>query len=398
MYAESATIKAAADELGVELLRVNLSSRVTIEDLLGRVVLGVGEVFKFVEGPVLKAARDGHWLLLDELNLAPDAVLAVLETMIDTKRLVVADSSNAEESSRVVDVHDNFRLFATENPAAGHFKGCRDELSTAFITRFAKITFAELPQEEWQEIVAHKLAEPLPESKERWDNADGPMVAGMMVEVHMQLQARLRAADWPEDAGYATVSIRELLRWCDHMRCYRTTWQQRFRPRGELDLPALKEALAFEVSCIYTARFRKRAARLAIQEVADHYLVQLDAGLPIKWSVRTTADNSAVRVLEIGGFEGNMRLPNKHTLQVQLRTEYPHTQSELSAYAAAVHSDCEALLRDATVMAKHGCYTSSSTWLRQWLHMANDVANAGVDKKLLGAALYLVSPPRPPPT
>jgi len=38
----------------------------------------------FLEQPFTRAFRDGHWLLLDELNLGPDEVLRCIETAIDT--------------------------------------------------------------------------------------------------------------------------------------------------------------------------------------------------------------------------------------------------------------------------------------------------------------------------
>lgn len=53
-----------------------MSSQISIDDLLGKVVLSTDatgqETFRFSPGPFTVAFRDGTWLLLDELNLAQD--------------------------------------------------------------------------------------------------------------------------------------------------------------------------------------------------------------------------------------------------------------------------------------------------------------------------------------
>lgn len=77
---KSATIAAASRATKNRLIRFNMSSRITIDDLLGKVVLCADENvrglakegFQFLPGPFTQAFRDGYWLLLDELNLAQD--------------------------------------------------------------------------------------------------------------------------------------------------------------------------------------------------------------------------------------------------------------------------------------------------------------------------------------
>ena len=43
-----------------------------------------GDAFQFMPGVVAQAGGDGHWLLLDELHLAPAEVLTELETILDS--------------------------------------------------------------------------------------------------------------------------------------------------------------------------------------------------------------------------------------------------------------------------------------------------------------------------
>lgn len=56
--------------------------------------------------------RSGHWLILDELNLAPTDVLEALNRVLDDNReLFIA------ETQTTVKAHPHFMLFATQNPA-----------------------------------------------------------------------------------------------------------------------------------------------------------------------------------------------------------------------------------------------------------------------------------------
>ena len=53
-----------------QIVRVNLSSHTTREDLLGRSTMEANGHLVFKLGSLEDAVRNGKWLLLDELNLA----------------------------------------------------------------------------------------------------------------------------------------------------------------------------------------------------------------------------------------------------------------------------------------------------------------------------------------
>jgi midasin (ATPase involved in ribosome maturation) len=103
---KSATIDEAAAQTGKKLERFNMSSRVNIDDLLGKVTLETDpkgmKSFKFASQPFTRAFGEGHWLLLDELNLAQDTVLQCIEGALDTKVLRVPDGSSADSPCKVV--------------------------------------------------------------------------------------------------------------------------------------------------------------------------------------------------------------------------------------------------------------------------------------------------------
>lgn len=70
--------------------------------------------FVFTEGPLVEAVRQGKWLLLDEINLAPpDLLQRVLGLLDDPEQpLLVLEGGRP----RLVSRHPNFRLFACMNP------------------------------------------------------------------------------------------------------------------------------------------------------------------------------------------------------------------------------------------------------------------------------------------
>jgi hypothetical protein len=94
---KSATVAEAARLLGKRLVRFNMSSHLTPDDLLGRVVLrragtgatgpkglgSQGNMFEYQLQPFAQAYVEGHCLLLDELNLARDDVLQCIEQALD---------------------------------------------------------------------------------------------------------------------------------------------------------------------------------------------------------------------------------------------------------------------------------------------------------------------------
>ncbi len=117
--------------------------------------------------------RNGGVLLLDELNLASDEVIAAqlvledackhallllqvlrcLELALDTGELHLRDQAPTEEP--LITRHADFRLIATQNPATGSFRGKRERLSQELLSRFTLIAFKELSPEEWEQVRLH---------------------------------------------------------------------------------------------------------------------------------------------------------------------------------------------------------------------------------------------------
>lgn len=121
---KSATFNLAASISGNRLVRFNMSQSTSIDDLIGQIQM-VGNQFKFRKQPFTEAFENGWWLLLDEINLAKDIVLQCIEEALDTKILTLRDYSSVENASKAITIKmgDGFRLFATQNPNTGFYKG-----------------------------------------------------------------------------------------------------------------------------------------------------------------------------------------------------------------------------------------------------------------------------------
>ena len=137
---KSATVEEAARLTGNRLIRFNMSSHITVDDLLGKITLSLNptsmkEEFMFVKQPFAAAYENGVWLLLDELNLAPDNVLQCIEGALDSGVLRLDASSSTNGGGMDVKMHPKFRLFAAQNPSTGLFKGKREVLSATFLDR-----------------------------------------------------------------------------------------------------------------------------------------------------------------------------------------------------------------------------------------------------------------------
>jgi cobaltochelatase CobS len=108
--------------------------RLELADLIGQFVLVAGET-RFVHGPLAVAARDGHLLLVNELDLIDPAELAGLNDLVEGAALVIP-----QNGGEIIRPHPKFRLVATGNSAGagdatGLYQGVLRQ-NLAFFDRF----------------------------------------------------------------------------------------------------------------------------------------------------------------------------------------------------------------------------------------------------------------------
>ncbi len=91
-------------------------------------------VFSFVEGPLVKALRQGDWILLDEINLAAAETLDSLTGLLQsaTSSITLTERGDLDPIPR----HSNFRLFACMNPATDVGK---KDLPASLRSRFTEL-------------------------------------------------------------------------------------------------------------------------------------------------------------------------------------------------------------------------------------------------------------------
>ncbi|CAL5218660.1 g365 [Coccomyxa viridis] len=127
--------KGLTDALREEWARFHES--VTAAERAARMAEG-GFAFAFKEGALVKALRQGHWVLLDEINLAPSEALERLAGIMESESSSIAlvERGDLEPIPR----HPDFRIFAAMNPATDAGK---KELPAALRNRFTEMYISE---------------------------------------------------------------------------------------------------------------------------------------------------------------------------------------------------------------------------------------------------------------
>lgn len=137
---KTSLVAALAKIAGYHLCRINLSDQTDLIDLFGSdlpVENGAPGEFAWKDAEFLQALQQGHWVLLDEMNLAPQAVLEGLNAVLDHRGTV-----HIPELGRSFTRHPSFRVFAAQNPL--HQGGGRKGLPRSFLDRFTKVHVEEL--------------------------------------------------------------------------------------------------------------------------------------------------------------------------------------------------------------------------------------------------------------
>jgi len=101
---------------GRKISRVNLSEQTDMMDLLGSEYPVTDNSdgqkskeiqFRWCDGVLLQAIKEGHWFLIDEMNLAQQSVLEGLNAILDHRRTVYIPELNQE-----FQCHPDFFVFA----------------------------------------------------------------------------------------------------------------------------------------------------------------------------------------------------------------------------------------------------------------------------------------------
>ncbi len=183
-----------AARCGHRCVRINNHEHTDVQEYTGSYASDPNGKLCFREGILVQALRKGHWVILDELNLAPSEVLEALNRLLDDNRELYLPEIN-----EVVKPHPRFRLFATQNPSGAY--GGRKPLSRAFRNRFVEMHVGDIPEQEMVTILELRCKCP-------------PSHAKLLVKVMSALRKR-RSKSSVFRGKDGLITPRDLLRWAE---------------------------------------------------------------------------------------------------------------------------------------------------------------------------------------
>eukprot|EP00979_Chaetoceros_neogracilis_P011124 scaffold2695_cov256-Chaetoceros_neogracile.AAC.6 len=223
--------------------------------------VSAGGSFKWCDGALLKAIKNGDWVLLDELNLASQSVLEGLNSILDHRASVYIP-----ELDQTFDCPPTFRIFAAQNPLAQG--GGRKGLPKSFLNRFTKVYVEALTKDDLKGIVSSKfpmLPASLVESIVRFNNC-------VQEDIENRLYGQL-GSPWE-------FNLRDVFRWCDLI-------SNHYKSSGQLEHGAFSDT-------IYMQRLRSDRDRALLAKRYESCFGNLDC---IRNDPRINCNE---RVVEVG--------------------------------------------------------------------------------------------------
>ena len=258
---KTSLITALANLSGHRLCRINLSDQTDLTDLFGSDLPVEGEragEFAWKDAGFLKALQEGSWVLLDEMNLASQAVLEGLNAVLDHRGTVYIPELN-----RSFTRHPSFRIFAAQNPL--HQGSGRKGLPKSFLNRFTKVYVEELTDSDCN-IACSDVFPQIGEATLR-----------SMIAFNMDLGEKVaaRSGFTPEGSPWE-FNLRDVIRWATLLSstscrqpedCLRAVYLDRFRSLADRKEAILLFNKAFSVSLSPSDILRSPAWSITAEDV-----------------------------------------------------------------------------------------------------------------------------------
>ncbi|MBZ3875424.1 Midasin, partial [Sciurus carolinensis] len=200
---KTSLVGALAKASGNTLVRINLSEQTDITDLFGGdlpVEGGKGGEFAWCDGPLLAALKAGHWIVLDELNLASQSVLEGLNACFDHRGEIFVPELGMSFQVQ----HEKTKIFGCQNPFRQG--GGRKGLPRSFLNRFTQVFVDPLTVID-MEFIASTLFPAIDRN-----------IVKKMVAFNNQIDHEVTVErKWGQKGGPWEFNLRDLFRWCQLM-------------------------------------------------------------------------------------------------------------------------------------------------------------------------------------
>uniref|UniRef100_A0A8D1BB25 Midasin n=1 Tax=Sus scrofa TaxID=9823 RepID=A0A8D1BB25_PIG len=200
---KTSLVGALAKASGNTLVRINLSEQTDITDLFGAdlpVEGGKGGEFAWRDGPLLAALKAGHWVVLDELNLASQSVLEGLNACFDHRGEIYVPELGMSFQVQ----HEKTKIFGCQNPFRQG--GGRKGLPRSFLNRFTQVFVDPLTVVD-MEFIASTLFPAIDKN-----------IVKKMVAFNNQIDHEVTVEKkWGQIGGPWEFNLRDLFRWCQLM-------------------------------------------------------------------------------------------------------------------------------------------------------------------------------------
>ncbi|XP_007949614.1 midasin [Orycteropus afer afer] len=200
---KTSLVGALAKASGNTLVRINLSEQTDITDLFGAdlpVEGGKGGEFAWRDGPLLAALKAGHWIVLDELNLASQSVLEGLNACFDHRGEIYVPELGMSFQVQ----HEKTKIFGCQNPFRQG--GGRKGLPKSFLNRFTQVFVDPLTVID-MEFIASTLFPAIDKN-----------IVKKMVAFNNQIDHEVTVQKkWGQKGGPWEFNLRDLFRWCQLM-------------------------------------------------------------------------------------------------------------------------------------------------------------------------------------
>uniref|UniRef100_A0A674E0K9 Midasin n=1 Tax=Salmo trutta TaxID=8032 RepID=A0A674E0K9_SALTR len=201
---KTSLVAALAKASGNHLVRINLSEQTDVTDLFGTdlpVEGGKGGEFAWRDGPLLAGLKAGHWIVLDELNLASQSVLEGLNACFDHRAEIYIPELGMSFQVQ----HEKTKIFGCQNPFTQG--GGRKGLPKSFLNRFTQVFVDQLTSED-MEFIGDSI----------FPNIDNQIISKMVQFNNRVGRAVSVERKWGQRGGPWEFNLRDMFRWCQLMQ------------------------------------------------------------------------------------------------------------------------------------------------------------------------------------